>query len=87
MNQIQELMHPTPAKDQNGIEKLMPCVIIPKFPTAVNCATPKCQTCELSRAKRRSPEVMKQQAIWEKERILVANCFEPGDFVSGSICV
>lgn len=82
MQRIQELMRPTQSLDRNGEKRLMPCVIVPKFPTAANCAIPRCQTCELARAKRRNPEVMRQQAIKEKEGILAADRYEPGDFVS-----
>jgi len=82
MQRIQELMRPTQSLDRNGEKRLMPCVIVPKFPTAANCAIPRCQTCKLARAKRRNPEVMRQQAIKEKEGILAADRYEPGDFVS-----
>jgi hypothetical protein len=61
---------------------LMPTVIHPKFATASSCVIPKCAACELSRARRRSPAVMKQHAIDECAGILAANNYRPGDFVS-----
>ena len=60
----------------------MPAVIEPRFPSAATCPVPKCQTCELARAKRRSPKVVRQEAIKEKEAILAWDEYEAGDFVS-----
>jgi hypothetical protein len=82
MQRIQELMKPQRCVDTDGKKSLMPSVIRPKFASASTCPIPKCQDCELARAKRRNPKVMKQQAIKEKEGILSAGAMEPGDLVS-----
>lgn len=82
MSRIQELMLPHSAKDANGMVDLMPTIIHPKFATASNCIIPKCAACKLSRARRRSPAVMRQQAIDEQAGVLAANNYRPGDFVS-----
>lgn len=82
MSRIQELMVPHQAIDSNGLRDMMPSVITPKFPTAATCPIPRCASCELARARRRSPAVMKQQAIEEKQGILSANKYLPGDLVS-----
>ena len=71
MERIQELMRPQSSKDQDGKISLRPSVIKPKFPSASSCAMPVCHSCELARAKKRNPKVMKQQAIKEKEGVLV----------------
>ena len=82
MSRVQELMVPHRAKDQNGMVDLMPSVITPKFATSATCVIPKCAACELSRARKRSAAVVKQHAIEEKEGILSANQYSPGDLVS-----
>ena len=43
---------------------------------------PLCTTCELTRAKKRNPKVIKTQAIKEREQVLAADQYDPGDFVS-----
>jgi hypothetical protein len=47
MSRIQELMVPHRAKDENGLQDMMPCVITPVFKTAATCVIPKCAACEL----------------------------------------
>merc|ERR1712197_15412 len=60
----------------------MPAVIEPRFPSAATYLVPKCRTCELAQAKRRSPKVVRQEAIKEKEAILAWDKYEAGDFLS-----
>ena len=82
MHRIQELMRGHQSKDKNGKHTWMPAVIHPKFSSASTCPVPRCMTCELSRAKKRNPKVVKQEAIKEKEAILAWDKYEAGDFVS-----
>ena len=82
MERVQELMRPQSSKDQDGKTSLRPSVIKPKFPSSSSCAIPVCHSCELARAKKRNPKVMKQQAIKEKEGILSAEKMKPGELVS-----
>ena len=60
----------------------MPQVIKPRFKSTSSCPIPLCTACELARAKKRNPEVIKQKTIKEKEGILVADQYIPDDFVS-----
>jgi len=82
MSRIQELMVPHRAKDENGLQDMMPCVITPAFKTAATCPIPKCTACELGRARRRPTGSTKQLAVEEKAGILSANQYQPGDLVS-----
>ena len=70
------------SQDSNGKNVWMPPVITPKFPAATSCPLPKCQSCELARAKKRNPKVVKQEVVKEKEAILAWDKYEVGDFVS-----
>ena len=56
-------------------------VITPKFAASASCPIPKCQSYELARAKRRSPKVVKQEAVKEKEAILAWDKYQAGNFV------
>ena len=66
----------------NNESVIMPQVIKPQYRTASSCPIPLCAACELARAKKQSPKVICQEAIAEKEGILAANEYLPGDFVS-----
>ncbi len=54
ISRIQELMVPHWAKDENGLQDVMPCAITPTFKTAATCPIPHCAACEMACA-RRSP--------------------------------
>ena len=82
MHRIQQMMVEHASTDRNNDQVVMPQVITPKFKTTSSCQIPLCTSCELARAKKRNPEVIKQQAIKEKEGILAADKYEAGDFVS-----
>ena len=82
MFRIQEMMVEHESRDHNDDSVIMPQVIKPKFATTSSCKVPLCTVCELARAKKRNPEVIKQQVIKEKEGILAADKYEAGDFVS-----
>ena len=82
MHRIQELMRGHQAKDPHGKHTWMPAVIKSKCASTTTCPVPKCPSCELSRAKKRNPKVVKQEAIKEKEAILAWEKYQAGDFVS-----
>jgi hypothetical protein len=82
LTRVQELMRGHQSKDTNGKHTWMPAVITPKFPSATNCALPKCISCELARAKKRNPKVVRQEALKEREAILAWDKYQAGDFVS-----
>ncbi len=52
MSRIQELMVPHRAKDENGLQDVMPCVITPAFKTAATCLIPCCAERSLQWKKR-----------------------------------
>ena len=82
MTRIQQLMVEHKAIDANKEEVIMPQVIKPTFKSTSSCPIPLCTACELARAKRRNPQVSEKKAIMEKQGILSANQYEPGDHVS-----
>ena len=82
MSHIQELIIPHHAKDKNGLCILMPTANPAHFASSSTCAILKCVSCKLSWAKRKSPQVLKQNAIEEKAGILAADKYKPGDFIS-----
>ena len=82
MVRIQAPMVEHNAVDANDEEVIMPQVIKPTFKTTSCCPIPLCTACELARAKRRNPKVSEKKAIMEKQGILAANQYEPGDHVS-----
>ena len=70
------------ASEPNGKRFLMPTVITPKLAFTSNCPVPKCTYCELTHAKKCSPQVILQQAITEKEGTSALDKYQAGDFVS-----
>ncbi len=82
MSRIQELMVPHWAKDENGLQDVMPCLITPAFMTAATCPSPCCAACELARARCHPTGAAKQLAVEEKAGILSANQYQVGDLVS-----
>ncbi len=73
MSHIQELMAPHRAKDENGLQDVMPCLITPAFKTAATCPIPCCVACELACARCHPTGATKQLAVKEKAGILSAN--------------
>ncbi len=80
MSHIQELMVPHRAKDTNGLQDVIPCVITPAFKTAATCPIPCC--CELACACCCPIGATKQLAVEETAGILSANQYQVGDLVS-----
>ena len=66
MHHIQELMTPQRVKEPDGTNHVMGPIIQPKFATAAKCVVPFCESCLLSRYKKRSPGVAKKKAVPEK---------------------
>ena len=82
MSRIQGLMVEHKAIDSKGETAIFPQVIKPKFRSTSSCKIPLCTSCELARAKRRSPGVSKKIDIEEKQGILACEKYEVGDRVS-----
>lgn len=82
MHHVQKLMKGHTATDPYNKSVYFPPVIHPKFASAATCPVPACEVCSLARAKRRSPQVVRQEAVKEKEAILAWDKYEAGDFVS-----
>ncbi len=82
MSRIQELMVPYQAKDENGLQGVMPCLITAAFKTAATCPIPHCAACELAPTHCRPTGATKQLAVEEKAGILSANQYQVGDLVS-----
>jgi hypothetical protein len=68
MSHIQELMVPHLAKDENGLQDVMPCLITPAFKTAATCSIPCCSTCELAYACRHPTGATKQLAVEKRQK-------------------
>ena len=75
-------MVPHRAKDESGLQDVMPCVITPAFKTAATCPIPCCAACELACAHCHPTGATKQLAVEEKAGILSANQYQVGDLVS-----
>jgi hypothetical protein len=82
MSHIQELMVPHWAKDENGLQGVMPCVIMPAFKTAATCPISCCAACELARAHCLPTGATKQLAVDKKAGFLSANQYRVKDLVS-----
>jgi hypothetical protein len=72
MSRIQELMVSHRAKDENGLQDAMPCLITPAFKTAATCPILCCAACELARAHCHPTGATKQLAVEEKAGIFVS---------------
>jgi hypothetical protein len=81
ISRIQEFMVPHWAKDENGLQDMMPCVITLAFKTAATCPIPCCAVCELACACCHPTGATKQLAVEEKARILSANQYQVEDLV------
>ncbi len=81
MHRVQELIQGHISVDPHGEKVWMSPVVLTKFISSSNCAIPKCTYCELARAKKRNPKVIKQEAIKEKEATIAWDKYKSGDFV------
>jgi hypothetical protein len=82
MSRIQELTVPHRAKDENGLQDLMLCVITPAFKPDATCSNSCCVACELACARCHPTGATKQLAVEEKAGILSASQYQVGDLVS-----
>jgi hypothetical protein len=82
MQRIQELMRVVEVEEPDGRVSTMDRVICPRIKAAANCPIPMCQSCQMSRARQRKPEVKKSKAVPEEAGALSREQYETGDFVS-----
>ena len=82
MGRVQSLMQPQKYKDANDVETTRKPVIEKKQSGSSSCPIPRDSTWEMARAKRRSPKVMKQIAIKEREGVITAKNYKVGEHVS-----
>jgi hypothetical protein len=82
MQRIQELMRVVKVEEPDGRLSVMDRVICPKIRAAANCPIPLCQSCQMSRAKQRKPDVKRSKAVPEEVGALSCEKYETGDFVS-----
>jgi hypothetical protein len=75
-------MVPHWAKDENGLQDVMPCAITPTLKTIATCPIPHFAACEMACARRHSTGATKQLAVEEKAGILSANQYQVADLVS-----
>ena len=82
MQRIQAMMRNRTFEDPFGRSQVHPPIIKSKFASTSSCAIPKCQSCELARARQRSPKVKRVQSNLASEGAISRNMLEVGDFVS-----
>ena len=82
MQRIQAMMRNRTFEDPFGRTQVHPPIIKTKFASTASCAIPRCQSCELSWARQRSPNVKQVQPNLEAEGAITRNKLEVGDFVS-----
>ncbi len=69
-------------EDPFGRSQVHPPIIQAKFASTSSCAIPRCQSCELDRARVRSPKVKKIQSNINSEGAIRCNKLDIRDFVS-----
>jgi hypothetical protein len=82
MQQVQELMRVVEAEEPGRWVSDKDRVICPRIRAAAKCPISLCQSCQMSRAKQRKPEVKKSKAVPEEAGALMQEHYETGDFVS-----
>ncbi len=82
MQRLQAMMQNRIFEDPFGRSQCHPPIIKTKFASTSSCAIPKCQSCELAKARQRSPKVKKVQSNLDSEGAISRNQLEVGDFVS-----
>ena len=82
MRHIQQLMKVAEIKEPNGRVSVMDRVIVPKINAASNCNIPMCQTCQMSSAKQRKPNVSKSKVVESSVGSISKEQYQTGDFVS-----
>jgi hypothetical protein len=82
MQHIQAMMRNRTFEDPFGRTQMHPPIIKTKFASTASCAIPKCQSCELSWACQRSPNVKQVQPNLEAKGAITCKKLEVRDFVS-----
>ena len=82
MQRIQAMMRNRTFEDPFGRMQVYPSIIKSKFASTASCTIPRCQSCELSRAHQRSPQVKRVQPNQDAEGAISRNQLQVGDFVS-----
>ena len=82
MYRVQEMMRERHYEEPDGKKTILPAIIKPKNPSARNCIVPPCQSCQLARARKRSPKISRTQALEDREGAITRDQYEVGDFVS-----
>jgi hypothetical protein len=82
MFRLQELMREQKMEEPSGRTSILPPVLKPTFKSTPNCVVPACASCQLARAKKRSPGVVRKKPVPEKEAALSRNKIQVGDMVS-----
>jgi hypothetical protein len=82
MQRIQTMMRNRTFEDPFGRMQVHPPIIKTKFASTASCTIPRCQSCELSRAHQRSPQVKRVQPNQDAEGAISRNQLQVGDFVS-----
>jgi hypothetical protein len=81
MQRIQELMQVVEVEEPDGKLSVMDRVICLKIRAATS-RIPFCQSCQMSRATKRKPKVVKSKVVPEEPGALSRDKYETGDFVS-----
>lgn len=81
MQWIKELMRVVEVEEPDGKISVMDRVICPQICAAATCPIPLCQSCQMSRAKQRKPDVKQSKAVPEEAGALVRDKYEMGDFL------
>ncbi len=82
MQRIRAMMRNRTFNDPFGRTQVHPSIIKTKFASTASCAILKCQSCELSWDRQRSPNVKRVQPNLEAEGAITRNKLEVGDFMS-----
>ena len=70
MQHIQRLMKVANVVEPCGQETVKDRIIAPKYNSAATCEIPKCQSCQLSRAKQLNSKPVKSKAIKEDQYVV-----------------
>ena len=76
MQRIQKMMRNRTFEDPIGRMQVHPPIIQSKFASTASCRIPRCQSCELSRAHQRSPQVKRVQPNQDAEGAISRNQLE-----------
>ncbi len=79
---VQEMMRERHYEEPDGKKTILPAIIKPKNLSARSCIVPSCQLCLLARARKRSPKILRTQALEDWEGAITRDQYEVGDFVS-----